>query len=349
MRTIDDLLKEAQEYGASDVHITVNRPPFFRIDGKLAPVGENPLSKEEGAAMIEHLLGGSVKNTEALSQDRQVDFSYALPSGTRFRVNIFYHIDELSAALRLIPVHIQTVEELHLPPQILQFSELKQGLVLIVGPAGHGKSTTLAALIDHINQNRREHIITIEDPIEYLFSDIQSIIDQREVGHDATSFADAIRVTLRQDPNVIMIGEIRDQESMQTALTVAETGHLILATMHTNDAGQTVERIIDSFPPAQQQQVKSQLANVLSGVVSQRLLPWASGGRIPGVEIMMATTAIRNVIREGAIHQIPGIIQTSSDVGMQTMDSSLQALVDAGAVRLEDARPYFSSVKRMLR
>ncbi len=349
MRSIDDLLKEAQEYGASDVHITVARPPFFRIDGKLAPVGENPLSQEECTSMIERLLANNEKNIEVLKQERQVDFSYAIEGGVRFRVNIFYHIETLSAALRLIPSRIQTIEELHLPPQILQFADLKQGFVLVVGPAGHGKSTTLAGLIDYVNNSRREHVITIEDPIEYLFTDKQSIIDQREIGHDATSFADAIRVTLRQDPNIVMIGEIRDQESMQTALTVAETGHLVFATLHTNDAGQTVERIIDSFSPEQQQQVRSQLANVLSGVVSQRLLPWTSGGRIPAVEIMMATTAVRNVIREGTIHQIPGIIQTSADVGMQTMDASLQALVDAGAVRLEDARAYFSSVKRMMR
>lgn len=349
MRVIDDLLREAQEYGASDVHISYNRPPFFRIDGKLAPVGDKVVDGQELPAMMERLMGTNEQRTATLQQQRQVDFSYALDGGTRFRVNIFYHVNQLAAALRLIPSTIQTINDLNLPPQILQFAELKQGFVLVVGPAGHGKSTTLAALIEYINQNRREHVITIEDPIEYLFTDKQSIIDQREVGDDAPSFADAIRVTLRQDPNIIMIGEIRDQESMQTALTVAETGHLVFATLHTNDAGQTIERIIDSFPSEQQQQVRSQLANALSGVVSQRLLPWTSGGRIPAVEIMMATTAIRNVIREGNVHQVAGIIQTSSDVGMQTMDSSLQALVDAGAVRLEDARAYFSSAKRMLR
>ncbi|OGY31467.1 MAG: hypothetical protein A3C02_01885 [Candidatus Andersenbacteria bacterium RIFCSPHIGHO2_02_FULL_45_11] len=349
MRAIDDLLREAQEYGASDVHISFARPPFFRIDGKLAPVGEKPIDAAELAAMMEHLLGSGEQHGKTLARDRQVDFSYALEGGVRFRVNVFYHVGQLAAALRLIPSTIQMVHELNLPPQILQFAEFKQGFVLVVGPAGHGKSTTLAALIEYINTNRREHIITIEDPIEFLFTDKQSIIDQREVGEDAPSFADAIRVTLRQDPNIIMIGEIRDQESMQTALTVAETGHLVFATLHTNDAGQTIERIIDSFPSEQQQQVRGQLANALSGVISQRLLPWVSGGRIPAVEIMMATTAIRNVIREGNVHQVAGIIQTSSDVGMQTMDSSLQALVDAGAVRLEDARAYFSSSKRMLR
>lgn len=349
MRAIDDLLKEAQEYGASDVHIGEGRPPFFRVDGKLAPVGETSLTKEESDSMMQKLLSGTPQLSQSLERDRQVDFSYAIAGGARFRVNIFYRVGELSAALRLVPSNIQTIEELHLPPQILQFAEYKQGFVLVVGPAGHGKSTTLASLIDYVNQNRKEHIITVEDPIEYLFQDKQSIIDQREVGHDAISFAEAIRVTLRQDPNVMMIGEIRDQESMQTALTVAETGHLVLATLHTNDAAQTVERIIDTFPPEQQQQVKSQLANTLSGVISQRLLPWTSGGRIPAVEIMVANTAIRNVIREGTTHQIPGIIQTNADVGMQTMDASLQALVDAGAVALEDARPYFSSVKRSFR
>lgn len=349
MRAIDDLLREAQEYGASDVHISNGRTPFFRIDGKLAPVGDKPVDPQELSQMMDHLLNTNEQHKKTLERDRQVDFSYGLGGTARFRVNIFYHVGQLASALRLIPSNIQTIQELNLPPQILQFAELKQGFVLVVGPAGHGKSTTLASLIEYVNQHRREHVITIEDPIEYLFTDKQAIIDQREVGNDAPSFAEAIRVTLRQDPNIIMIGEIRDQESMQTALTVAETGHLVFATLHTNDAGQTIERIIDSFPPEQQQQVRSQLANALSGVISQRLLPWASGGRIPAVEIMMATTAIRNVIREGNVHQVAGIIQTSSDVGMQTMDSSLQALVDAGAVRLEDARPYFSSVKRMLR
>ncbi len=348
MRTIDDLLKEAQEAGASDIHVTEGRSPFFRVDGVLQPVGGSTITADESKQMMEQLLGGKQRSAEALEKNQQSDFSYALPGGgPRFRVNIFYHFGQLSAALRLIPTKIRTIEELHLPPQVLHFAELKQGFVLMVGPAGHGKSTTLAALIDYINQNRREHIITIEDPIEYSFSDQQSIIDQREVGHDAVSFASAIRATLRQDPNVIMVGEVRDLDSMQTALTVAETGHLVFATLHTNDAGQTVERIIDSFPPEQQRQVRSQLANALSGVVSQRLLPWTAGGRIPAVEIMITTTAVRNVIREGNVHQILGIIQTSSDVGMQTLDASLQALVDAGAVRLEDARPYFSSTRRL--
>ncbi len=349
MRTIDDLLREAQEVGASDIHVSVGRIPIFRIDGQLQSVGNTQLTAEESQQMMDHLLGQNKKAAAGLDQDRQTDFSYALPGGPRFRVNIFYHSGQPAAALRLIPTQIRTVEDLHLPPQVLHFAELKQGFVLAVGPAGHGKSTTLAALVDYINQNRREHIITIEDPIEYAFTDKLSFIDQREVGHDAISFAPAIRSTLRQDPNVIMVGEIRDLESMQTALTVAETGHLVFATLHTNDAAQTVERIIDSFPPEQQRQVRSQLANALSGVISQRLLPWTAGGRIPAIEILLTTTAVRNVIREGNVHQILGIIQTSSDVGMQTLDASLQGLVDAEAVKLEDARPYFSATKRLAR
>lgn len=343
MRTINDLLQEAKEAGASDIHVTAKRPPYFRVDGKLQAVGGEPISSEEMQPMLAALGGPNPAAAEQLEKSRQADFSYALPDGTRFRVNTFYHLGEVAAALRLIPRDIRTVEELHLPPQILNFTSYKQGFVLVVGPAGHGKSTTLAALIDHINQQRAEHIITIEDPIEYAFHDSQSIIDQREVGHDAVSFSDAIRATLRQDPNVIMIGELRDLESMSTALTVAETGHLVFATLHTNDAAQTIERMIDSFPSSQQGQIRSQLAGALSGVVSQRLLPWTSGGRIPAIEVMVATAAIRNVIREGNYHQILGIIQTSSDSGMQTLDSSLQGLIDAGAVRLEDARPYFTA------
>lgn len=345
MRIIDDLLREAKDAGASDIHITQERLPNFRIDGKLIEIGKEPLDEEEAREMIKTLLQDNKRLSQELQSNMQTDFSYALRDGTRFRVNVFLHLGVYSAALRLIPKVIRSVEELHLPPQITQFADLKQGFVIMAGPAGHGKSTTMAALIEHINQQRREHIITVEDPIEYQFTDHKAIIDQRELGRDALSFANAIRATLRQDPNVIMIGELRDLDSMRAAITIAETGHLVFGTLHTNDAAQTVERLIDSFPSEQQQQVRSQLSVTISGVVSMRLLPWQEGGRIPAVEIMMATTAIRNVIREGNIHQIMGIIQTSADVGMQTLDASLQALVDSGAVSLRDARPYFSSVK----
>lgn len=349
MRIIDDLLREALSAGASDIHITEGRPPLFRVDGRLANVGEERLTSEEATTMMKTLLQDSSRLAAELKEKKQTDFSYALPDGTRFRVNVFRHLGVLSAAMRLIPNVIRTVDELHLPPQIIQFADLKQGFVIMSGPAGHGKSTTMAALVEYINQHRKEHIITIEDPIEYQFSDKESIIDQRELGRDAPSFAEAIRATLRQDPNVIMIGELRDLESMQTAITVAETGHLVFATLHTNDAAQTVERLIDSFPAEQQSQVRSQLSATLSGVLSMRLLPWQEGGRIPAVEIMIATTAIRNVIREGHVHQIMGIIQTSGDVGMQTLDASLQALIDSGAVAFKDAQPYFSSTKALSR
>lgn len=349
MRLIDDLLREALSATASDIHITEGRPPLFRVDGHLSTVGDTPLSSEEATEMLKTLLQDSSRLAAELKEKKQTDFSYALPDGTRFRVNVFRHLGVLSAALRLIPNIIRTVDDLHLPPQIIQFADLKQGFVIMAGPAGHGKSTTMAALVEYINHHRKEHIITIEDPIEYQFTDKESIIDQRELGRDAPSFAEAIRATLRQDPNIIMIGELRDLESMRTAITVAETGHLVFATLHTNDAAQTVERLIDSFPAEQQSQVRSQLSATLSGVLSMRLLPWNEGGRIPAVEIMIATTAIRNVIREGHVHQIMGIIQTSADVGMQTMDASLQALIDSGAVQFKDAQPYFSSAKALSR
>ena len=349
MRIIDDLLREAKEAGASDIHITTHRPPFFRINGQLTSVGDQALSAEETTSMIGTLLKRHPTAAETFEKQRQLDFSYSLPDGTRFRVNTFYRIGLPAASLRLVSNTILTVEELHLPPQITQFAEMKQGFVLVVGPAGHGKSTTLAALIEYINQHRREHIITIEDPIEYQFTEKMSLIDQREVGNDAPTFVQAIRAVLRQDPNVIMIGELRDLETMQTAITVAETGHLVFATLHTNDAAQTVERLIDTFPSIQQSQIRSQLSVALSGVISQRLLPWTEGGRIPAVEIMLATSAIRNVIREGNIHHILGIIQTSAEVGMQTLDASLQSLVDTGAVTIEDAQQFFTTHKKTSR
>lgn len=343
MRLIEDLLTEAHDADASDVHISQDRPPYFRINGVLKAVTKELLTAEESRKMIDTLIEDNTKASEELKQKLQTDFAYASSDGTRFRSNIFYRMGRLCAILRIIPKGIRTVEQLHLPSHILQFAEQKQGFVLTVGPAGHGKSTTLAALIEHVNEHRNEHIITIEDPVEYQFVDKHSIVDQREVGHDAHSFIEAIRATLRQDPNIIMIGELRDLESMQTAITLAETGHLVFTSLHTNNAAQTIERIVDSFPAAQQAQIRSQLASAISGVISQRLLPWKQGGRIPAVEIMVATTAIRNSIRENTVHQIPGIIQTSSEVGMQTLDSSLQALIDAGEITIEDAKPYFSS------
>jgi len=346
MRRIDDLLREAKEANASDIHVANDRPPFFRVDGALQPVVDEKLTTEEMTGIVKDLIGKNERRQSQLAKSRQSDFSHSLSDGTRFRVNVFSTHGNYAAALRLIPSTIRSVQELNLPSQILQFTELKQGFMLAAGPAGHGKSTTLAALIDQINQDRREHVITIEDPIEYQFTDKQSIIDQREIGRDAATFAEAIRATLRQDPNVILIGELRDLETMQTALTLAETGHLVFATLHTNDAAQTIARVIDSFPASQQPQVRSQLSSTLSGVISQRLLPGATGGRVPAVEIMIANTAIRNTIREDNIHQILGMIQTSAELGMQTLEASMHALVEAGAVTEEAITPYLSAQKK---
>lgn len=339
-RRIDDLLREAQDTGASDVHLAPDRPPYFRYDGQLKPAAPAPLTADESTSLIEQLLQRNDTAREHVQKNHQADFSYALPDNSRFRVNVFSRLGALAATLRVIPGSIRSLEELNLPASLLRFTELKQGFVLTVGPAGHGKSTTLAALLNYVNSQRCEHIITIEDPIEYQFIDNKAIIDQREVGRDTTSFPEAIRAALRQDPNIVLIGELRDYESMRAALTLAETGHLVFSSLHTNDAGQTVERIIDSFPPAQQSQVRSQLSATLSGVISQRLLPGRQGGRLPAVEIMIASTAIRAVIRENKVHQIVGIIETSGDAGMQTLDASLQALIDTGSVAPEAALPW---------
>ncbi|MBI4022118.1 MAG: type IV pilus twitching motility protein PilT [Candidatus Andersenbacteria bacterium] len=339
-RSIDDLLREAQDTGASDVHLAPGRPPYFRHDGQLKPAAPEDLAPQDIAGLIEQLLQHNEPARLSVEQKHQADFSYALPDNSRFRVNVFFRLGLPAASLRVVPSSIRSVEELNLPPQLLKLTELKQGFVLAAGPAGHGKSTTLAALLNHINSQRCEHIITIEDPIEYQFIDNKSLIDQREVGRDTASFLEAIRAALRQDPNIVLVGELRDYESMRAALTLAETGHLVFSSLHTNDAAQSVERIIDSFPPAQQSQVRSQLAATLSGVVSQRLLPRRQGGRIPAVEIMVATTAIRAVIRENKIHQIMGIIETSGDSGMQTLDAHLQSLISLGEVTPEAALPW---------
>ncbi len=342
---VNNLLSEVIKKDATDLHLSVGRPPILRVDVSLVDVAGWPvLDVELAKKLILSLLNKDQQ--EKLWANRDVDLSLTFQDKARFRVNIYFRGGFLAVALRLIPSEIKSVEELNLPSTVLQFAEEKQGFLLVTGPAGEGKTTTLAAVIDHINHFRREHIITIEDPVEFIFKDAMSIIDQREVGRDAVSFAEAIRATLRQDPDVILIGELRDRDSMQTAMTLAETGHLVLASLHTNDAAQTVERIIDTFPADQQTQIRSQLSATLSGVISQRLLPSTGGGRIPAIGIMVASTAIRNAIREGNTHQIEGIIQTSADIGMQTLESSLRALVAAEVVKMEDARPYLSGKEK---
>lgn len=336
---LDELLLTTARQNASDLHIGVGQRPTLRVDGALLP-----LQKE--AVIIPEIAEGLVlamlrpEQKERFLQRRELDFSYALEDKARFRVNVFFQKAYMAAALRLIPSKIRTVEELNLPPILHDFTKISQGFVLCVGPAGHGKSTTLAALIDEINHNRTDHIITIEDPIEYLFVQDRSIVSQREVGGDTMGFHRALRSVLRQDPDVIMIGEMRDATSISTAMTAAETGHLVFATLHTNSASQTVDRILDSFPAEQQGQATSQLAATLVAIISQRLVPRLDGGRMPAAEIMIVNPAIRNLIRERKTYQIDLVIETSSQGGMITLNRSLVNLVQKRAVSAEQAALY---------
>lgn len=331
-----DLLLNAIHKRASDLHLTFDSPPILRIDGKLTQTSYDPLSREALKKMIYGILTDSQK--EKFEQDLELDFSLALSGMDRFRVNVHVQRGSVEAAFRRIPLFIPNMQELGLPPVIADFARKPNGLVLLTGPTGTGKTTTLASMINLINEEKEKLIICIEDPIEYIHFNKKSIIKQREVYSDTHSFSNALKRCLRQDPDIIVVGEMRDLETISTALTAAETGHLVLATLHTPDAPQTIERIIDVFPPHQQQQVKLQLAAALQGVVSQRLLPRASGeGRVLASEVMVATPAIRNLVREHAIEQIPTSIQTGSSFGMHTMDRSLQRLFEAGVITKEVA------------
>jgi twitching motility protein PilT len=336
---LERLLAYVFEADASDLHLVVGKPPTVRTDSQLAAVsGYKVLDAEQIEGLVNALLNDFQK--EILKTKKQVDFSYDFKGNARFRVNVYNQKGSLAAALRHIPSKISAIQELNLPPQLLEFTKPREGLVLFVGPTGHGKSTTLAALLDEINHTRAEHIITIEDPIEYIFTQDKSLVSQREVLQDALGFAPAIRATLREDVNVVMIGEMRDLESISTTITVAETGHLVFATLHTNDASQTVDRIIDVFPAHQQNQVRSQLASILNGVVSQRLLPRIGGGRIPAVEVLVSNNAVRNVIREGRTYELPNIIHTSPAEGMISLDKTLSELTRRGLIKLEDGLAY---------
>ncbi|MCX5706863.1 MAG: type IV pilus twitching motility protein PilT [Candidatus Omnitrophica bacterium] len=333
---IRDLLLQCIERNASDLHITENEPPVLRIDGKLCRTDLAALNKQELKKHIYGLLTNPQK--EAFEKDLELDFSLALPGLDRFRVNIHIQRGSVEAAFRRVPLEIPTIEGLGLPPIISELARKANGLVLVTGPTGMGKTTTLATMVDQINKERDCLVICIEDPIEFLHKNIKSIIKQREVYSDTRSFAEALRRALRQDPNVIVVGEMRDLETISTALTAAETGHLVLATLHTPDAPQTIERIIDVFPSNQQQQVKLQLADCLQGVVSQLLLPHASGkGRVLATEIMVGTSGIRNLIREQEIEQIPTLMQTGTQYGMKTMDKSLKELTKQGLITLDTA------------
>ncbi|MBI2010646.1 MAG: type IV pilus twitching motility protein PilT [Candidatus Colwellbacteria bacterium] len=336
---LNELLLAAAQQNASDLHIAVGRQPTLRIDGILVPLASDPiLTPEDAQGLVLSMLNPAQK--EKFLKFGDLDFSFAFEDKARFRVNVFFQRGFMAAALRLIPADIKTIEELALPGILREFTRLNQGFVLMVGPAGHGKSTTLAALIDEINHNRTEHIITVEDPIEYLFVQDKSIISQREVKSDSPSFRRALRSLLRQDPDVVLVGEMRDQESVATALTAAETGHLIFSTLHTNSAAQTIDRIIDSFPANQQGQIASQLAAVLVGIVSERLIPRIDGGRVPACEVMFVNSAIRNLIRERKVYQIDLVIETSTQEGMMTLNRSLAELVRRKEISLENAELY---------
>src|SRR3989338_93072 len=296
-------LETVARQGATDLHISPGKPPILRIDGHLVPMAQQDiLSPEETQGLIFSLLNEEQKTD--IGEIGEIDFSCTLPNKARFRVNAYLQSGFFSSAFRLIPATIRTIEDLNLPAILHSFTKYAQGFFLVVGPSGHGKSTTLAALVDEINHTRNEHVITIEDPIEYQFIPDRCIIDQREVGRDTKTFQSALRAAFRQDPDVIMLGEMRDPETISTAITAAETGHLVMATLHTNNAAQTIDRIIDGFPAFQQAQVRSQLALTLLGVVSQRLIPRVSGGLVPAAEIMVANAAVRNLIRENKIHEL---------------------------------------------
>ncbi len=340
---LKSLLAAVLEQGASDLHLAVGRYPTLRIDGVLVPYmpGKilNPSSIKD---LIYSML--TEKQKEILDKEREVDFSYNFDEKARFRVNVFFEKGYLAAALRLIPAKIKTIEELNLPSMLLDFTKPSQGFVLIVGPSGHGKTTTMAALIDYINQNRNSHIVTIEDPIEYLFKQDRCIINQREVYHDTPSFNAALRATFREDPDVIMVGEMRDLETISTAITAAETGHLVFATLHTNNASQTIDRIIDSFPSDQQKQIRMQLSGSLLGIISQRLIPRIDFGRVPALEILIVNPAVRNLIREGKTHQLDLVIDTSADAGMVSLNKSLAGLVKSRIISMESAETYSLNV-----
>jgi twitching motility protein PilT len=348
---IEHLLQEVVDKNASDLHLQVGLRPVLRIDGALTPAHDAPVLDEK---MVENLINAIVddEQKQILEKDKELDFSFAFGDLGRFRVNAYHERGNLAAALRLIPSNIRSVEELGLPKVMNSFTEYPRGLVLVTGPTGSGKSTTLAAMIDKINEERATHIITIEDPIEYTHQNKQAVVSQREVHYDTYSFATSLRSTLRQDPDVVLVGEMRDLETIASAITIAETGHLVFATLHTNSASQSVDRMVDVFPPHQQQQIRVQLAAIIQGVCSQRLVPAIGGGRLPAVEVMAANPAVRNIIREGKTHQLDSAIQTGAEQGMQSLDKTLVNMIRSGKITYEEAKNYavdLEEVDRLMR
>ena len=333
---IDELLEIVVEKGATDLHIAVGLPPILRVDGRLVRLPYEPFTPEVTQRMIYDIL--TDEQIREFEEMWDIDFAYSLKRKARFRVNVFKDKGNVAAAFRLIPMRPPTIDELGLPEVLKEICRRPRGLVLATGPTGSGKTTTLAAMINQINMERAVHIVTIEDPIEYVHPHKKAIIQQREVGHDVQSFARGIRAALREDPDVILVGEMRDLETMQTAITAAETGHLVFATLHTRNAAESIDRIIDAFPVEQQEQIRVQLSNNLVAIISQNLLPRATGvGRVAICEIMIATPAIRNLIRENKTYQIPSIIQTSGELGMQTFDQALADYYVRGIINYEDA------------
>ncbi len=332
---ISQLLTFAVKEGASDCHLSAGEPPMVRIHGDLKKLDHPPLSREEVHALVYDMMNDVQR--KIFEEHRECDFSFTMGDIARFRVNVFLQNRGLGAVFRTIPTEIIPLEKLGMPPIIRQLCDREKGLILVTGPTGSGKSTTLAAMIDYLNNTFEGHVITIEDPIEFVHKSKKCLINQRELGVHTLSFANALRSALREDPDIILVGEMRDLETIQLALTAAETGHLVLATLHTSSAPKTVDRIIDAFPPNQQAQVRAQLAETLEGVLTQTLVKKRTGGRVAAVEIMVGTTAVRNLIREAKLHQIPGIMQASQKDGMQTMDMALIELVNRGLVTKGEA------------
>lgn len=336
--SIQEFLEIVVKKEASDLHLVVGTPVMVRVDGQLMPVSAAALTPEETETLVFELL--SPEQKELLLVNKELDFSFALGDVARFRVNAYYQKGYLSAALRLIPSYIKTIEELNLPRICHKFAKLRQGFILVTGPTGHGKSTSIASMINEINQTKALHIVTIEDPIEYVYPKAKSLVSQREMHLDTHSWDVALRSVLREDPDVVLVGEMRDFETIASAITVAETGHLVFATLHTNSAAQSIDRIIDVFPENQQAQVRMQLASTIAGIVSIRLVPAIGGGRLPAVEILLASPAVQTAVREGKTHMIDNIIQTSGAEGMILMDASLAYLVHAGRISLDVAQTY---------
>ena len=345
---IEALLEECVRRNASDLHLQYGLPPILRVDGALSPIPGTPNLNEE---MLKDLIFATLDEDQRniFEKDKEFDYSFSFGDIARFRVNAFHERGKLAAAFRLIPNQIRSINDLGLPAIVESFADFPRGLVLVTGPTGSGKSTTLAALVDKINREKSTHIVTIEDPIEFTHRSIRSVIVQREVHYDTFSFGAALRSVLREDPDVVLIGEMRDLETIQAAITIAETGHLVFATLHTNSAAQSIDRMIDVFPSHQQPQVRSQLSNMLMSVCSQRLVPAIGGGRVVAAEVLIANSAIRALIRDGKTHQIDTAIQTGAEQGMQTMDRTLAKLVRTGVITYDSAREYAIDINELNR